>query len=105
MKKFLMAISVLAAFSLNMNAADDIWGNNSDDTNNGSAFGGGEIFSDSPWLGARPEVVAGGDGTGENEILDENDPNGAVEIPAGSGLLVLLIGGGMYAATKLRRKE
>lgn len=103
MKKFLMAISVMAVFSLNMNAADDIWGNNSDDTNSESAFGGGEIFSDSPWLGTRPVEVAGGDGTGTNGELETNDPK--AEVPVGSGLLVLLIGGGMYAATKLRKKE
>lgn len=103
MKKFLMAISVLAAFSLNMNAANDIWGNNNDNTNNESAFGGGEIFSDSPWLSTRPGEVAGGDGTGTNGELETNDPK--AEVPVGSGLLVLLIGGGIYAATKLRRKK
>lgn len=98
-----MAISVLAAFSLNMNAANDIWGNNSDDTNSESAFGESEIFSDSPWLGDRPGELAGGDGSGEGGMLDANNPT--AEVPVGSGLLVLLIGGGMYAATKLRRKE
>lgn len=99
MKKFLMAISVLAAFSLNMNAADDIWGNNSDDTYSESTFSEGEIFSDSPWLGDRPTDPTTG------KELETNDPNGKVEIPVGNGLLVLLIGGGIYAATKLRRKE
>lgn len=98
-----MAISVLAAFSLNMNAADDIWGNNNDDTNSEPTFGESEIFSDSPWLSTRPGEVAGGDGTGTNGELETNDPK--AEVPVGSGLLVLLIGGGMYAATKLRRKE
>lgn len=98
-----MAISVLAAFSLNMNAADDIWGNNNDDTNSEPAFGESEIFNDSPWLSTRPGEVAGGDGTGTNGELETNDPK--AEVPVGSGLLVLLISGGMYAATKLRRKE
>lgn len=104
MKKFLMAISVMAAFSLNMNAANDIWGNNSDDTNSESAFGGREIFSDSPWLGARPDGGLTGERGGDiNTELETNAPT--AEVPVGSGLLVLLIGGGIYAATKLRKEE
>lgn len=109
MKK-IFALAFFAALNLNL-MATDIWGNNgiwdnnndkeekeSTGNNNGFSFGNDPIFGGGTWLGAsRPGGWEGDDNIGTNE----NDP----AIPVGEGLLILLAGGAIYAAAKVRRKE
>lgn len=107
MKK-IFALAFFAALNLNLMATDiwgnnDIWNNNKEnnesaDNSNRSLFSNEPIFGNYTLFRAtRPGGWEPDEGIGQNE----KDP----AIPVGEGLLVLLIGGGIYASTKLRRKE
>lgn len=110
MKK-LIAITLFAVLSFNLTASEiygnnDIWGNGindkennqSDNANYYNSFEDDPIFGGGQWLSSsRPGGWAADDDIGTNE----KDP----AIPVGEGVLILLAGGALYTATKLRRKK
>lgn len=95
MKKLFLFVSLFAALSTGV-YADDIWGNSQNDEETTD-----DAMGTRSWMRARPatgtSTWAGDDTTGETSP-------GKNEIPVGEGALVLLIGGGLYAVSKLRRK-
>lgn len=96
MKKFLLIASFFAAMSSVTFASDDIWGNENDGS---ASVGESEVFGGNTWLKARP--TEGGWAGGDEIGSETNEKPG---IPVGEGLLIMLVGGGLYAASKLRRK-
>lgn len=107
MKKIL-AMIIFAALGTNL-MASDLWGNDGiwkNSNNSGSESGtdngisnDSPIFGSGEWLrsSSRPEEWD------VDEDIKENEKDPA--IPVGEGLLVLLAGGAIYAASKLKRKE
>lgn len=94
MKKLFLFVSLFAALSTGV-YADDIWGNsqNDEETTNDDAMG------TRSWMRTRPTTTNYAGSETDNETAPK-----PYDIPVGEGALVLLIGGGLYAVSKLRRK-
>lgn len=96
MKKLFLFVSLFAALSTGV-YADDIWGNSQND----------EQSTEDP-MGTRSWMRAAASGStkpGEGTFLDDNlEDKESAKTPVGEGALILLIGGGLYAVSKLRRK-
>ena len=107
MKK-IFALVFFAALNLNL-MATDIWGNNgiwnsskgNDEStgNNTENIDNSPIFRGSEWLSANRGDI-GWEGDEDNGSKDKKPG-----VPVGEGVLILLAGGALYTATKLRRKK
>lgn len=95
MKKLFLFVSLFAALSTGV-YADDIWGNSQDDEQSTRSME--DLMGTSSWLSTTaPTNYADPD-------INKDDTNKEPGVPVGEGALVLLIGGGLYAVSKLRRK-
>lgn len=97
MKKLFLFVSLFAALSTGV-YADDIWGNSQNDEQSTV-----DRMGTRSWMrsnSTRPDAKQDG-----SDLLEDYSPapNDAAT-PVGEGALVLLIGGGLYAVSKLRRK-
>lgn len=93
MKKLFLFVSLFAALSTGA-YADDIWGNSQNDEQSTV-----DRMGTRSWMRAYPVNT---DNFAPDEIDGETNPS--PETPVGEGALILLIGGGLYAVSKLRRK-
>lgn len=94
MKKLFLFVSLFAALSTGV-YADDMWGNSQNDEQSTE-----DPLGTRSWLRASTRPSAN-----ENDLYgNKQDPLQDAGVPVGEGALVLLIGGGLYAVSKLRRK-
>lgn len=93
MKKLFLFVSLFAALSTGV-YADDIWGNSQNDEQSTE-----DPMGTRSWMRVKPSADNGNWAPKDAGTASDQNP-----VPVGEGALVLLIGGGLYAVSKLRRK-